>query len=89
MCYSWWVLSSLAILGRLRWIDKDSLRRFILAAQDIETGGVADRPGDIVIIKQRFCITVMLRLMLYYSSLNEKKQTVLNVIKALIKKLKT
>jgi geranylgeranyl transferase type-2 subunit beta len=25
VCYSWWVLSALTILGRLHWIDKNSL----------------------------------------------------------------
>lgn len=25
VCYSWWVLSSLTILGRLHWINKDKL----------------------------------------------------------------
>ncbi|GCC35756.1 hypothetical protein chiPu_0014244 [Chiloscyllium punctatum] len=48
VCYSWWVLASLKIIGRLHWIDKDKLSRFILACQDEETGGFADRPGDVV-----------------------------------------
>lgn len=47
VCYSWWVLSSLAILGRLHWISSTDLNNFILACQDVETGGFADRPGDI------------------------------------------
>ncbi|KAK9869601.1 hypothetical protein WA026_003350 [Henosepilachna vigintioctopunctata] len=46
VCYSWWVLSSLAMLGRLHWIDRNALKKYILACQDIETGGFADRPGD-------------------------------------------
>ena len=46
MCYSWWVLASLAMLGRLHWIDKDKMVTFILACQDTDTGGFADRPGD-------------------------------------------
>ncbi|KAK9235638.1 terpenoid cyclases/protein prenyltransferase alpha-alpha toroid [Lipomyces kononenkoae] len=46
VCYSWWVLSSLAILGRLDWIDRQKLREFILDAQDDEQGGIADRKGD-------------------------------------------
>ncbi|KAG8223802.1 hypothetical protein J437_LFUL001399 [Ladona fulva] len=46
VCYSWWVLASLSILGRLHWIDSDRLSSFILACQDAETGGFADRPGD-------------------------------------------
>ncbi|GFQ85454.1 geranylgeranyl transferase type-2 subunit beta [Trichonephila clavata] len=48
ICYSWWVLASLKIIGRIHWIDKDKLVRFILAAQDEETGGFSDRPGDMV-----------------------------------------
>jgi len=47
VCYSWWVLSALSILGRLSWIDSDALTRFILASQDDETGGISDRPGDL------------------------------------------
>ncbi|XP_039263372.2 geranylgeranyl transferase type-2 subunit beta-like [Styela clava] len=48
VCYSWWVLSSLSILGKVHWIDSKKLINFILASQDDETGGIADRPGDIV-----------------------------------------
>ncbi|XP_048845287.1 geranylgeranyl transferase type-2 subunit beta isoform X2 [Brienomyrus brachyistius] len=48
VCYSWWVLASLKIIGRIHWIDKSKLRTFILACQDEETGGFADRPGDMV-----------------------------------------
>lgn len=47
VCYSWWVLSTLTILGRLHWIDGNALKNFILACQDTETGGFADRPGDV------------------------------------------
>lgn len=25
VCYSWWVLSALTILGRLHWVDKEQL----------------------------------------------------------------
>ncbi|ESO88555.1 hypothetical protein LOTGIDRAFT_165337 [Lottia gigantea] len=48
VCYSWWVLASLKIINRLQWIDKNKLIEFILASQDEETGGFADRPGDMV-----------------------------------------
>ena len=27
--YSWWVLSSLVMIDRARWIDKDKLKRFL------------------------------------------------------------
>lgn len=33
VCYSWWVLSSLKIMGRLDWISADKLRQFILSCQ--------------------------------------------------------
>eukprot|EP00002_Diphylleia_rotans_P003097 TRINITY_DN12087_c0_g1_i2.p1 TRINITY_DN12087_c0_g1~~TRINITY_DN12087_c0_g1_i2.p1 ORF type:complete len:292 (+),score=64.83 TRINITY_DN12087_c0_g1_i2:57-932(+) len=33
VCYSWWVLSSLSILDRLGWIDKERLIQFILKCQ--------------------------------------------------------
>ncbi|KAK0548647.1 Rab geranylgeranyltransferase [Tilletia horrida] len=47
VCYSWWVLSSLSMLGRLHWIDADRLRSFILRCQDDEVGGLADREGNV------------------------------------------
>ncbi|RWS17449.1 geranylgeranyl transferase type-2 subunit beta-like protein [Dinothrombium tinctorium] len=48
LCYSWWVLASLQILGRLHWIDRNKLMRFITACQDEESGGFSDRPGNLV-----------------------------------------
>lgn len=47
VCYSWWVLASLRILGKDNWINGEKLSQFILASQDEETGGCADRPGNI------------------------------------------
>ncbi|KAK0549739.1 Rab geranylgeranyltransferase [Tilletia horrida] len=47
VCYSWWVLSSLSMLGRLHWLDADRLRSFILRCQDDEVGGLADREGNV------------------------------------------
>lgn len=46
VCYSWWNLSALSILGKLEWIDGGKLCDFVLASQDMESGGIADRPGD-------------------------------------------
>eukprot|EP00808_Paulinella_micropora_P003511 g72636.t1 len=46
VCYSWWVLSALAILGKLSWIDRRKLAEFILSCQDPEKGGISDRPGN-------------------------------------------
>lgn len=46
VCYSWWVLSSLTIMGKSHWISGEKLKEFILSCQDIETGGFSDRPGN-------------------------------------------
>ncbi|KAF6005200.1 hypothetical protein F1559_002346 [Cyanidiococcus yangmingshanensis] len=52
VCYSWWVLASLKIIGKEHWIDGDALERFIFACHaraehgNEYVGGVADRPGD-------------------------------------------
>lgn len=46
VCYSWWVLSSLAMLGRIDWIDRDKLITFIMLCQDNDDGGIADKPGN-------------------------------------------
>ncbi|KAF2222195.1 geranylgeranyl transferase type 2 subunit beta [Elsinoe ampelina] len=48
VCYSWWVLSPLAAIERLHWIDKDKMASFILSCQDPQGGGFADRPEDMV-----------------------------------------
>ncbi|KAM7257938.1 hypothetical protein ACFE04_013679 [Oxalis oulophora] len=48
VCYSWWVLSSLIMIDRVHWIDKEKLINFILDAQDVENGGISDRPEDAV-----------------------------------------
>ena len=41
-------LAFLKIIERLHWIDREKLCGFILACQDEETGGFADRPGYMV-----------------------------------------
>lgn len=46
VCYSWWVIASLSMLGASDWIDKESLFRYILACQDADEGGIADKPGN-------------------------------------------
>lgn len=33
VCYSWWVLTSLAMIGKLHWIDQTKLSQFILKCQ--------------------------------------------------------
>ena len=46
VCYSWWILSALSILGRVDWINTRKLGQFILNCQDDDDGGIADRPTD-------------------------------------------
>ncbi|OCH90394.1 rab geranylgeranyltransferase [Obba rivulosa] len=46
VCYSFWVLSSMSILRKVTWIDAEKLTEFVLSAQDLEDGGIADRPGN-------------------------------------------
>jgi geranylgeranyl transferase type-2 subunit beta len=41
-------MTSMAMIGRLHWVDKRKLTDFILQCQDPEEGGLADRPGDMV-----------------------------------------
>lgn len=48
VCYSWWVLSSLSMIGKAHWISKDGLGDFILSCQDEKKGGIGDRPGNMV-----------------------------------------
>jgi geranylgeranyl transferase type-2 subunit beta len=48
VCYSWWVMSSMAMIDRLHWIDSAKLTKFILECQDPDEGGISDRPGDMV-----------------------------------------
>lgn len=36
VCYSWWVLASLTMLGRLHWVHKQSLQQFVLACQVVQ-----------------------------------------------------
>ena len=42
------MLAFLKITERLHRVDREKLCSFILACQDEETGGFADRPGDTV-----------------------------------------
>jgi len=46
VCYSWWVISSLCMLKRHHWIDREALFRYILQCQDAEDGGIADKPSN-------------------------------------------
>lgn len=47
VCYSWWILSALSILGRISWIDRTALGEYILECQDPTGGGISDRPGNV------------------------------------------
>lgn len=38
VCYSWWVMSSMAMLNKLHWIDGEKLTKFILQCQ-VSDGG--------------------------------------------------
>ena len=46
VCYSWWNLSALSILGRVPFISGEKLAAFVLKCQDPDDGGIADRPDD-------------------------------------------
>jgi geranylgeranyl transferase type-2 subunit beta len=46
VCYSWWILTAMSVIGRISWINGDKLANFILSCQDEQDGGIADRPED-------------------------------------------
>ena len=54
VCYSWWILSSMSLLGVVQYIDGAKLASFILKAQDPEDGGIADRPDDMADVFHTF-----------------------------------
>eukprot|EP00545_Synedropsis_sp_CCMP1620_P005295 CAMPEP_0119015204 /NCGR_PEP_ID=MMETSP1176-20130426/10612_1 /TAXON_ID=265551 /ORGANISM="Synedropsis recta cf, Strain CCMP1620" /LENGTH=442 /DNA_ID=CAMNT_0006968477 /DNA_START=46 /DNA_END=1374 /DNA_ORIENTATION=- len=54
VCYSWWLLSVMSILGMVHFIDTTKLKNFILKAQDLEDGGIADRPDDMADVFHTF-----------------------------------
>jgi len=54
VCYSWWNISALCILGKVNWINTDKLAQYILKCQDIEDGGIADRPEDMADVFHTF-----------------------------------
>eukprot|EP00981_Chlorochromonas_danica_P001646 scaffold360_cov186-Ochromonas_danica.AAC.1 len=73
VCYSWWILSSLSILGRTSFIDREKLCDFILACQEGEGGGIADRPSDLSDIFHTFFGICGLLLSEYFSSILIKR----------------
>lgn len=54
VCYSWWILSAMSILGVVHYIDTTKLGQFILKAQDPQDGGIADRPDDMADVFHTF-----------------------------------
>lgn len=57
VCYSWWVLSSLCMLGRRHWIQGTDLVAFILRCQahdETKLGGISDHPGDVADVYHTF-----------------------------------
>ncbi|KAK8795718.1 hypothetical protein WA158_000374 [Blastocystis sp. Blastoise] len=46
LCYSWWALSVLDIIGRMKAINSSKLLEYILRCQDPLHGGLSDRPND-------------------------------------------
>mmetsp|Transcript_21800 Transcript_21800/g.29879 ORF Transcript_21800/g.29879 Transcript_21800/m.29879 type:complete len:364 (-) Transcript_21800:82-1173(-) len=66
VCYSWWILSALSILGKVSWINTDRLCDFILKCQDREDGGVSDRPGNVADVFHTFFGVAGLSLLGYF-----------------------
>lgn len=49
VCYSWWVLSSLIMIDRVHWINKEKLVKFILNCQvNVNLGIFREPQGDIL-----------------------------------------
>lgn len=46
VCYSWWVMSSLAMIDRFHWIDRDRLAQFILRCQVSDVDLVSNSYSD-------------------------------------------
>ncbi|KAI3380595.1 hypothetical protein SNEBB_002950 [Seison nebaliae] len=72
VCYSWWVLASLAIIERLHWINRDGVKTFILAAQNEEEGGIGDRPNHMCDPFHTLFGVAGLSLMGYYGNMIKK-----------------
>jgi hypothetical protein len=75
VCYSWWILSSLSILGRVSWIDRARLGSFILECQDAEDGGISDRPGDMADIFHTYFGIAGLALLGFFEKNESKSHT--------------
>lgn len=42
------------MIGKLDWISKEKLIQFILDCQDLDDGGIADRPGNVADVFHTF-----------------------------------
>lgn len=87
VCYAWWVLSPLAIIGKLHWIDGEALTKFILRCQDAEHGGLADRPGDMVDVFHTYFGIAGLSLLGYGDGVLEEVDPVYSLPKAVTKRV--
>jgi len=66
VCYSWWILSALSILGKVSWMNSDALVNFILQCQDLDDGGISDRPGNCADVFHTFFGVAGLSLLGYF-----------------------
>ena len=46
VCYSWWAFTTICILDKDNYINKEGLKNFILKCQDSDKGGIGDREGN-------------------------------------------
>ena len=72
VCYSWWILSVLHIIGRTNWIDKKKLTHFILTCQNDDDGGIGDRPGNMSDVFHTFFGIAGLCLLRYFTQPSTK-----------------
>jgi len=68
VCYSWWILSALSIIGKVDWIDSEKLAEFILDCQDGDDGGISDRPGNMADVFHTFFGVAGLSLLGWYDA---------------------
>mmetsp|Transcript_24100 Transcript_24100/g.65269 ORF Transcript_24100/g.65269 Transcript_24100/m.65269 type:complete len:295 (-) Transcript_24100:294-1178(-) len=68
VCYSWWILSALSIIGKVDWIDSQKLAEFILDCQDGDDGGISDRPGNMADVFHTFFGVAGLSLLGWYDA---------------------
>jgi geranylgeranyl transferase type-2 subunit beta len=54
------------MIEREKWIDFEGLKNYVLNCQDLETGGIGDRPGNEVDVFHTFFGLTALSLMGYY-----------------------